>query len=285
MLTPTRFQLGTTAVTVLHLGDLYVRLADWLGLAEADWPKEHRSLFASPVTVPVQCVHIASPGRSVLVDACHPELLLYVGAIPPDAAPVPGLLEQLAAAGVDPAGVDTVVITHPHFDHYCGIIAVGARPDEDRLLFPNACHLVGATDWEELQAALKSPASPVSRTLGLAARQGLIEVVAGPLDLGNGMSIVPTPGETPGHQAMRVESAGQMLYVLGDLYHHPVEVERPEWGVHWADPVATAQSRAAIVAAALAEDALLVATHIQGVGRLAQVGDKLQWEGVGTGRL
>lgn len=278
MQAPTRFPLGDATISVLHLGDLRVRLADWLRLAEAVWPQEYRTLFADPITVPVQSVHIALPGRSVLVDACHPELLGHVGETVGGGPSVSSLLDQFAAVGVDPAAVDTLVITHPHFDHYCGAIAVGATQAEDRLLFPNARHLIGRADWDSLQEALKSPASPVSRALGLADRHGLVDAVEGQHDLGDGISIVPTPGETPGHQAVRVESRGQVLYVLGDLYHHPVEVERPEWGVHWANAGSIAESREALATAALAEGALLVAAHIPGVGRLRTTPSGLRWD-------
>ncbi len=89
--------------------------------------------------------------------------------------------------------------------------------------------------------------------------------------------ILPAPGETPGHQIVRVRSAGRTLYCLGDLYHHPVEVEQPTWAAHWNDRAAALASRQALVAAALAEDALLVATHIPGVGRLTKTDDGVQW--------
>lgn len=281
MMPPHQFQLGAATITLLHLGDLAVRLADWLRLDQADWPPEHVALFAAPITVPVQCAHIALAGRSVLVDACHPELLGLVGDLPPDAAPAPGLLEQLAAAGIAPDLVDALVITHPHFDHYCGMIAAGATPQDDRLLFPQARRYLGRADWAHLQGELADPASAASRAFGLARRHGLLELVDGDgvRDLGDGIAIVPTPGETPGHQAVRATSQGQTLYVLGDLYHHQVEVERPEWGVFWADAAAVARSRALITARALAEQALLIAAHIPGVGRLAQVGGRVRWEG------
>jgi hypothetical protein len=63
----------------------------------------------------------------------------------------------------------------------------------------------------------------------------------------------------------------------GDLYHHPVEVERTEWGIHWADAAATARSLALLTTAALAEDALLVAAHIAGSGRLRRTLAGLRW--------
>ncbi|MBX0331070.1 MBL fold metallo-hydrolase [Oscillochloris sp. ZM17-4] len=275
---PARFTLGNATVSILRLGALQARLADWLRLDPAAWPEAYRDAFAAPISVPIQCVHLALSGRSLLIDACHPQLLAHVGTPDPDAAASPGLRDQLAAVGVDPADIDTVAITHPHFDHYCGLIDVGAAPAGDRLLFPNARHLLGRADGEQLQADLANPATPVGRALGLVDRAGRLDLIDGARDLGDGIRILPTPGETPGHQAVRVESGGAVLYILDDLYHHPVEVAHPDLGVHWADPVATAASRAQLVAAALAERALLIAAHIPGVGRLTGTADHARWE-------
>ncbi len=277
METPTRFPLGAATISLLNMGLLKVRLAEWLSLDEADWPSAYMQYLEAPILVPVQCVHIALPGRSILVDACHPELLAQAGEELGEGPPAPGLLAQLAAVGVEPEQVDSVVITHPHFDHYCGIVAAGAAPADERLTFPRARHLLGQADWEAMQEALRSPASPVSRAFGLAERLGMLELVAGARDLGDGVSIVPAPGETPGHQAVRVSSEGQSLYILGDLYHHSVEVEQQDWGVHWADAEATAQSRRSLVKAALDERALLIATHIGGLGRLRRTSSGLSW--------
>jgi len=110
---PSQFTLGAATISLFQLGALQVRLAEWLGLAEGDWPPALTSLFAAPIAVPVQCAHIALPGRSLLVDPCHPELLAHSGELVPGATPMPSLLTQLAAAQVDPLTVDTVVITHP----------------------------------------------------------------------------------------------------------------------------------------------------------------------------
>jgi len=38
----------------------------------------------------------------------------------------------------------------------------------------------------------------------------------------------------------------QTLYALGDLYHHPIEIEHPSWHVRWADPATTLASRRAL---------------------------------------
>jgi glyoxylase-like metal-dependent hydrolase (beta-lactamase superfamily II) len=278
METPAQFSVGEARVTLLRLGALQVRLAAWLGLPEPAWPTDCHALFAQPIALPVQAVHLATEGRSILIDPSHPELLPLVGELPPDAPPVPGLLDQLAAAQLDPAAVDTVVITHAHVDHFSGLIAVGATPAEDRLLFPNADHYIGAADWAALQSELQQPESAAARTLGLVARCARLEPVEGERDLGAGVRLLPTPGETPGHLAVQLEAGGATLYIVGDLYHHAVEVANPAWCVTWADPQATAASRAWLERAALREDARLIAAHIPSFGRLRSVADGVVWE-------
>jgi hypothetical protein len=48
----------------------------------------------------------------------------------------------------------------------------------------------------------------------------------------------------------------------------------------WAEPATNRVSRAELIAAALSEDALLVAAHISGVGRLRPDADGARWEPV-----
>jgi glyoxylase-like metal-dependent hydrolase (beta-lactamase superfamily II) len=96
-------------------------------------------------------------------------------------------------------------------------------------------------------------------------------------ELGQGVKILPAPGESPGHQIVQVQTAEHTLYCLGDLYHHEVEVERPDWIVWWANAADMAASRQALLPKLLAEDALLVAAHIEGFGRLQPTATALSW--------
>jgi glyoxylase-like metal-dependent hydrolase (beta-lactamase superfamily II) len=186
------------------------------------------------------------------------------------------LLEQLQASGVQPAAIQHVVITHAHQDHFDHTASNG-QPS-----FPNARYYLGRADWEraEMQTALQNPESVESRTLGVVSRAGLLERVEGDHVLGEGVSIIAAPGETPGHQIVRVQSQGQTLYCVGDLYHHIIEVEHPEWAVRWANEDTILASRRAFAAAALAENALIIATHITGVGRLQQNAQGVTWVSV-----
>ena len=130
----------------------------------------------------------------------------------------------------------------------------------------------------EMRRALETADTLEARTFGILDQLGLLTVADGKREISRGVEIIPTPGETPGHLSVRLESTGRTAYCVGDLYHHEMEVERPEWAVTWADQVAIRASRSVIVQAALAEEALLAATHIRGFGRLAPTPDGVRWE-------
>ena len=169
------------------------------------------------------------------------------------------------------------MITHGHGDHYNAMTV--ERDGVDQLMFPNARYYLGKGDWERsaLQDALKNPESLDSRTIGFVQRAGRLVTVDGDLELTPGITILASPGETPGHQSVGVHSKGQALYCVGDLYHHILEVDHPTWAVPWAEPATILASRTSFAAYATSENALVVATHIAGIGRLARTERGVSW--------
>jgi glyoxylase-like metal-dependent hydrolase (beta-lactamase superfamily II) len=249
---------------------MMVDMSEELNAPKSEWRPLYGSIFEGPRPFPSQSVHIALPGASILVDANdYPQAIaMEPSFLPPNYTPPPGITEQLASIGIRSEDITHLVITHAHFDHYMGITIELNGSYIPR--FPNARVYLGRPDWElpETQKDLRDPDSMDSRTLGAIERLGLLEPVEGKRDLVPGVRIIAAPGETPGHQIVLVHSQGQTLYCLGDLFHHPVEVEHPTWMVKWADANANVASRRALIEAALQEDALLVAAHMPPV-RLA----------------
>lgn len=271
------FQLGEATITVFNVGESRLSLAETLNVTEADWLPRYANYFAQAARVPILCIHIALPQMTVLVDSGvydFPEGSQFAF---PNYTPPPGLPEQMVAAGFDLAAVDHLVITHAHGDHFNATTVEHNGRHEP--VFPNAQLHLGRGDWErqENQTALQQADSLESQTFGVYHQLGRLVLDTGVSDLGHGVQVLAAPGETPGHQIVRVHSGGQTLYCLGDLYHHVVEVEQPGWGVKWSD-IATAQaSRQAFAQHALDENALLIATHIWGVGRLLPNADGVLW--------
>ena len=267
--------VGRARVHLIDLGTLTVDLADWLRVPRDAWTSETAPYLAQPIAMPALSVAIELPGSVALVDACDPLSIADSTYAGPGYQPRPDLIDQLAVIGIAPEQVGHVVLTHLHFDHYSGV----AREQGGRRVpcFPRARHYVGRADWDAVAEELADPESLAYKTLGVIEQHGLLQLVEGDVDLTDELSVLAAPGETAGHQVVRVRSRGQTLYCLGDLYHHPAEIEHPEWQVYWADADASRRSRQRLVAAALAEDAIVTAAHIGAPGRLRAAPDGATW--------
>lgn len=256
-----------------------MNLAEMLDVPVSECPPHYAPFFNQPLKTPFQCVHIRLPHASILVDASSYPLpdSPYAKFALPQYQPPPGLLAQLAGVGVKPEEVTHVVFTHWHWDHHSG--ATLERGDHYVPCFPNARHYLGRADWESeaTQKALRDPNAIEGRTLAVLHQRGLLDLVEGNHELCSGVRIIAAPGESPGHQIVRVHSERRTLYCLGDLYHHPVEVEQPAWSTRWADAKASLSSRQSLAETALTEQALLIAAHISGVGRLHRTPSGVVW--------
>ena len=271
--------LGRARVHLINLGTLTVDLAAWLRVPREAWTPAATPFLARPIAMPMLAAAIELPEGVTLVDACDPLEIANSSYAGPGYQPRPDLRQQLATVGIAPERVDRVVLTHLHFDHFSGVTLehAGQRVPS----FPRAQHYVSQADWDDAGAKLAARDSLEYKTLGVIERHGLLRLVEGDVDLSGELTIIATPGETPGHQIVRLHSNGQTLYILGDLYHHILEVEHADWFVYWADVAAQRRSRQRLVAAALAEDAIVTAAHIDAPGRLRAVSGGVEWHDVG----
>lgn len=261
-------------IILFNASDMLANLADWYRVNPADEP-DHLEL-ATPQQVVCQALCVIRPEGVLLIDAPAHENEPS-GADPiPDYTPPPPLEVQMQAAGIPPASVTHLVITHAHWDHFNGLTS--QVDGADRPIYANAIHYLGVGDWEMIQPQLADPESLQSRTLGAVQRAGLLYLVNKEMEILPGVRIIPAPGESPGHQIIRIKTDSGVFYHVGDLYHHQVEVARPEWACHWAEPNAHHTHRRVFLSAALAENATILASHIAGFGRICQTENGLIWE-------
>lgn len=173
-----------------------------------------------------------------------------------DWAPVPGRLpEELAAAGIDAGDVTAIVLTHLHTDHIGWAVPADSP-------FTNARVLVQRADVEAYAAA-SAWARQEEVLLEPLRRQGRLEVVEGDTKLSEGVRIVSTPGHTPGHQSVLVESGDESVLVTGDLLVHAVQLLDPTLAYgHDMDPDRARESRVAALATAASAGSWLAVSHL-----------------------
>jgi glyoxylase-like metal-dependent hydrolase (beta-lactamase superfamily II) len=188
----------------------------------------------------------------------------------------PGVSAGLAALGVHPRDITHILITHWHYDHIVGLTV--EQDGEHVPRYPNARVYIGRGDWEG-NAERENPESDVSLRLGAIARHGLLELVDGDREIATGLWMLHTPGESPGHSVVRVESGGERFYALGDLFHVAAEVMHLDWTVPWADPEAMRASRDRVLREAVPAGALLLFTHetFPPWGRIVEENDGYRW--------
>jgi glyoxylase-like metal-dependent hydrolase (beta-lactamase superfamily II) len=189
------------------------------------------------------------------------------------------LLEDLARAGYRPEQVTKVITTHGHGDHVKRHTVL--RNGQRRPTFPNARYLVPRQDWLWFAGPGRVP--EFDEQLAPLEQWGLLELFDGRQSVARGVTLLPTPGHTPGHTSVLVESQGECAIFLGDLCHHPLHFAHPSWVSGFdTDPHLTPATRARVFALAVERAALLVCPHAPapGLGRLRRRRDGYEWEAV-----
>lgn len=177
-----------------------------------------------------------------------------------------GISAALAAAGVTPDQIDTVVLTHMHGDHIGGL-AGDAGPT-----FTKARYVTGALEHNHWSAAGNEGFDRLVRPLN--DRMSFVE------DGGSaapGITAILAAGHTPGHMAWRLESAGQQLILIADLANHFVfSLAHPDWEVRFdMDKPAAAASRRRLLGEIAADRLPFIGYHMPfpGLGYVATAGD------------
>lgn len=259
-------------ITPINVGHLRFDLSDIYRL-----PEDH-PYAGQTADVPMFSYHIALPGRSLLVDAAdYDPAQISADLRIPEYQPPPSLLEQLETSGIEASDISDVIITHAHFDHYGALGRV--KNGRYEASFPQARHYLNKADWQpELFDELEE------RTLNVVARKGLLDLVEGELDIGDGLTILPLPGETEGHQILCLAGENGEFYFGDDLYHHALEMVDPSANVYWAAAPAMRRSKAALMERAARNNGKVYFTHIAGSFRVASIGeDAVAWERVEDG--
>ena len=270
----TSIDVGDIAVTYLPDGEgHFVGTTVFPATEQADWERHPDLLDDEGRFVATVGAFLIRTGNRVLV--------VDLGAGPAD-FDIPGvgwgtngrLLDSLREASVAPEEVDTVVFTHLHADH------VGWTASDGALTFPNARHVLGgAAEWEFWRANPDAPFAPPAEAV-LDPLEPRIETAEDGTTIAPGVTLVATPGHTPGHQTVVVSSGAERAVLLGDVMHCPLQVSTPEWGVLFdVDPDLARRTRERMLAELEDQDVAVGCCHFSeaAFGRIVRGSGRRTW--------
>ena len=171
------------------------------------------------------------------------------------------LEDGLREIGVAPEDIAIVINTHLHFDHAGG--NTRTLPDGSvGISFPKARYLVKRGEYDyALHPNERTAASYFNRNYVPIELAGQLELVTRERDIVKGIRVVPTPGHTPFHQSILIESGGERAFYLGDLVPTHAHLPLPWIMGYDVEPLVTLETKRRILKQALDEQWLLIFEH------------------------
>ena len=246
-----------------------------------NWLTPHFADAEGNLIMSIHALIVETPTRKMIVDTC-------IGndkqrSIPNWTNLQLPFLEDLASAGYDRHEIDTVMCTHLHVDH----VGWNTMLVDGQWIptFPNARYLMGKKEYDYWDTADADTLN--SGVMGDSVRPvfdaGLVDLVAMDHRVCNEIYFEPTPGHTPGHISVHIESEGKHALITGDCIHHPCQIDMIEWSSSADfDPAQAQDSRRKLLEKYCDEDILIIGTHFATptAGYIKKNGDKY-WLDVG----
>ena len=174
--------------------------------------------------------------NNVAIIRVRSELILVDAGAGPRHQPTAGkLAANLRTAGLQPADVTTVVLTHAHPDHLWGVLSADDSP-----IYPNASYVISAREldvWSDPDVLRTLPTALQQDRIVSGARNHLarirdkVRTVRGGDEIASGVRVIETPGHTPGHISLELAGGDGLLIGADALTHALVSFQHPSWKV------------------------------------------------------
>jgi glyoxylase-like metal-dependent hydrolase (beta-lactamase superfamily II) len=186
-------------------------------------------------------------------------------------------LERLTEAGFAPDSIDTVLCTHLHVDHVgWNTKLVGSKWVPT---FANARYVFGRTEYEHWRdhsdeadklAVFNDSVKPITDA-------GRADLVASDARICDEITLISTPGHSPGHVSLHIKSAGEEGLLTGDVAHHPCQMAHLDWSsTADSDPVRSAATRRELFGRFADTPTLVIGGHFN-AGRIRRVGNAFKY--------
>jgi glyoxylase-like metal-dependent hydrolase (beta-lactamase superfamily II) len=216
-----RFRLGAFECVSLCDGSVDYPLKNFFAnvpVEQVEGALRERGLPVEYVTTPYTYLYVDTGEHRLLVD-------MGAGTLGPRTG---RLVESMQAAGISPAEIDSVAITHAHPDHVGGTL-----DDKGQLVYANAHYYIWQQEWafwfsERAEAKTPGYFCTCART-NLEPLRERVTLLEEEGEILPGIGVLFCPGHTPGHMAVSVSSGGERLLYIGDVVLYPLHLEHPGW--------------------------------------------------------
>ncbi|MEV6025732.1 MBL fold metallo-hydrolase [Streptomyces sp. NPDC052036] len=278
-----RIAIGETSITYLADGH-GVHNPDTM-MPGVDWAAHPGSLEDGRLVLTFGSFLIRAGGQKILVDLALGDMDVDI----PGLAHVTGgkLLQSLAAEGLSPDDIDTVVYTHLHLDHIGWTSDIAPTPNAPEtktpkgLTFARARHLMAEAEWRYWTTEAAGEMGGPDAEATIKPLEGVVEFIQGGDVIAPGVTVEDTSGHTPGHLAVVVRDASgaktESVFIAGDIFHAPVEIADPMCA--FSSDVDPEQARAVRDRVLQRPDTVIAAGHFtHGVfGRVTPTGGTYTW--------
>lgn len=207
------------------------------------WLVPHYANAEGRLRLNVQSWIVETPSHRIIVDTCigngkaNRSVPVWNGLDKP-------FLNDLAAAGYPAETIDTVLCTHLHVDH----VGWNTKLKDGKWVptFTNARYLFGKTEYDhwaahspagEHRAVFEDSVQPIVDA-------GRADLIGSDHRIGDEVSLIATPGHSPGHVSVLITSDGQQALLTGDVAHHPCQMAHLDWSsTADSDPVQSIEAR------------------------------------------
>ncbi len=276
-----RRKIGDLAVHAIQAGGQKLDGGAMFGVVPKPlWEKRIPADDRNRIQLGMRCLLIEHPSGLILIDtgAGNKENQKFkdIYGIENEGTDGATMLENgLNEIGVTPADISLVINTHLHFDHAGGNTRTPGEGASAEITFPNATYIVRRGEYDyAMNSNERTAASYFERNYLPLEAADKVEFVTREKTIVKGIRVVPTPGHTPFHQSVLIESAGERAFYLGDLVPTHAHLPLPWIMGYDVEPLVTLESKRRILAQAEAERWLVVFEHDATVpwGRVAHDG-------------
>jgi glyoxylase-like metal-dependent hydrolase (beta-lactamase superfamily II) len=243
---------------IWSLSDGYLDMPADLLRDPHDKPVSQASQAGAQLRLSVNCFALAGPGvDGVLIDSGGGGWALSLGR----------LKQTMAEAGIDPASITVLALTHAHQDHVYGLLTL-----DGRAFFPNLKSIVIS------EAAVKSFLAQPQ----LAQFQPLLKPIRDGHQVSDRLKAVALPGHAPGHTGYAFDTDEDRFLFFGDIVHVPaLQFGNPVFSWGYDDDQTTARvTRLKVFHDAAEAGTWIAGAHLgwPGIGRVVRTGEAYVYE-------